>query len=123
LIAYDICLIVSFFISMFILTPFANNMKTINIKFEKGEVISPIRGIAHHFKYNGICMFMVVFELSIMSILLRDIFSGGPFAILFRNFSVLQSAMMIALITFIGELVCILPAQKRWIIDYYIGDE
>ena len=117
--AYDICLLVSFFISMYVLAPFASNMKTIFIKFEKGEFISPWRGMMHHFKYNGECMFMVVLEVSVLSVLIGE----GPFAILFRYFDTVQSVLLVAVLTFAGELICILPAQKRWFIDYYIGED
>ncbi len=117
--AYDICLFISFFISMYILAPFAGNMKTVFIKFEKGEFISPWKGLVHHFKYDSECFFAVIITLSAMSALL----GGGPFAILFKHFSTLQSVLMVAAFTFIGELICILPAQKRWLIDYYIGED
>lgn len=121
--AYDICLLVSFFMSIYVLAPFASNMKTIFIKFEKGEFISPMKGLIHHFKYNAVCMFTVVLELSLIGVLLQNSFGGGPFSLLFRYFDGLGCALIIAALTFIAQVICILPTQKRWLIDYYIGED
>ncbi len=122
-ISYDICLIVSFFISMFILTPFASNRKTVFTKIEKGEFTSPIKGILHFFKYNVESLFSNVLSISIFNLVFGKTFGIAPFSILFRYFGNLEIVLISAALVFVAELICILPAQKHWLVDYYIGED
>ena len=122
-ISYDICLVVSFFVSMFILTPFASNRKTVFIKIEKGEFISPIKGILHFFKYNIESLFSNVLSVSVFNLVFGKTFGITPFSILFRYFGNLGIVLISAVLVFAAEFICILPAQKHWIADYYIGED
>ena len=122
-ISYDICLIVSFFISMFILTPFASNRKTVFTKIEKGEFTSPVKGILHFFKYNVESLFSNVLSVSVFNLIFGKTFGIAPFSILFRYFGNLEIVLISAVFVFVAELICILPAQKHWLIDYYIGED
>ena len=122
-IAYDICLIISFFISMFIVTPLASNRKTVFIKIEKGEFISPIKGILHFFKYNGESLFSTILSVSVFNFAFGKTFGIAPFSILFRYFGNLEIILISAVIVFTAEFICILPAQKHWIADFYIGED
>ena len=122
-IAYDICLIISFFISMFIVTPLASNRKTFFIKIEKGEFISPIKGILHFFKYNGESLFSTILSVSVFNFAFGKTFGIAPFSILFRYFGNFEIILISAVIVFTAEFICILPAQKHWIADFYIGED
>ena len=122
-IAYEICLLVSFFISMFILTPFAENRKTVFGKIEKGEFITPLKGIVHFLKYDFESLFSTILSFSALNFLFGKTFGFAPFSILFRYFDNLEIILISAVLVFIAEFVCILPAQKHWLVDYYIGED
>ena len=122
-IAYEICLLISFFMAMFILTPLAPNRKTVFLKIEMGNFVSPSKGIIHFFKYNVESLFSNVLVVSIFNFAFFKTFGIAPFLILFRYFGDFEGVLISAVVVFVVELTCILHAQKHWLIDYYIGED
>ena len=132
-IAYDICLAVSFFVSMFIVTPLARNRKTVFIKVEKGEFVSPIKGICHFLVYNWGSMLLNIYIIIVLNFSFSINYGMAPFYFIVRYFNTeesininsinINSILYIAIFAFSAEMLCILHAQKRWLIDYYIGEE
>ncbi|MBQ9745521.1 MAG: hypothetical protein IJW21_01705 [Clostridia bacterium] len=50
-------------------------------------------------------------------------FGISTFSILFRYFGTMETLLMSALLMLFAEFICILPAQKHWLVDYYIGED
>ena len=132
-IAFEICLVLSFFISMFIVTPLSGNRKTVFTKVEKGEFVSPIKGIFHFFKYHLGSLLLNVFVIITLNYSLSIKYGMAPFYFIVRYFNTEESIninsinidgiLSISILAFIAEVICILHAQKHWLVDYYIGED
>lgn len=121
-VVFEICLVLAFAISMFTVSPFSDNRSDAFTKYTYGQMIPHKEAIFHHFTHHWQMELLINFMIVLNSFVLSKIFGVAPFSILYRIYGIWYGIFISSLLTAIIQFVCILPSQKQWFINYYLGE-
>ena len=123
MVAFELCQLVAFAVSMLLLSPAPDIRYEIFTKYTRDRQLSLKDRYLHHIKYHYQMELLISIVIIASSFLLSKTWLSSPFAVLYRTLGIplgmLASFVLITLI----QAACVVPAQKRWFIRYCLGDE